>query len=143
MFIDRTQFAYATGRLRVLETRLMSGNELERMLATPTPKEAFHVLHDLDYGQYITDDVAPQNFQVVLWNELFAVKTLLKKISPYEWFLNIVWNYYDAHNIKVLLKAKHAGKSKAEINHLLIPLGEIPPDRLIDHIFEGDKKTSL
>mgnify|MGYP001616733044 CR=1 FL=1 len=143
MFIDRTKFTYLSGRIRVLEMRLLNANQVERMIGAPNAHDAFHTLHELDFAPHISAEVKPADFQDVLWKGMLGIKEFVEKQIAYAWFLNIFWHVYDVHNIKVLLKAKHSEKSFEDVEALLVPLGAIKLDALRAFIMEGHAKTSF
>ncbi|MBU1992876.1 MAG: V-type ATP synthase subunit C [Patescibacteria group bacterium] len=130
-------FAHAVARVRVLETKLLNENEMERMLLAKSPQDAYKIFNELDYSTHIgdIDDVA--SFQEVINAGLKSTKELLVKIVPHKWVFDILWLRYDFHNIKTLLKAKLSGKEYDEIAGYLMPLGAIEIDRLKAFVFDG------
>ena len=123
--MDYSKFAYLTGRIRALETTLLSENEVERMVDSKSAKDAFRVLNELTYADFLGDINKIEEFQKVIDAGLQETKTLIRKLSPYKWFLNILWYRYDIHNIKTLLKAKIMGKSFENVESILIGMGNI------------------
>ena len=132
-------FAYITGLIRTLETRLIDQNELDRMVDARNFQDAYRVLNELDYSKFLDEAKTPMEFQKVLEADLFDTKKLLTSRCPHSWFLNIFWYRYDTHNVKTLLKAKLMGKTAESVEHLLIRLGNIPFQILIGYIFNEER----
>ena len=52
---EKTDYAYAVGRIRVLETRLLSRGMVERMLEATDVDELFRILSDTAYGGLLSE----------------------------------------------------------------------------------------
>ena len=139
--VPADNFAYSVGRIRSLESNLLSADEVERMVDAPDAKEAYRILNELDYASHVGED--PENFQEVINAGLIDVKELLCKICPHKEILNLLWYRYDFHNIKTLLKGKLYGKGLDEVEEYLMNLGLIETDRLKDYIYEGNKDAGF
>lgn len=143
MTYNHTNFAYAVGRIRVLETTLLHQNEVERMLGAKDAQEAYRVLNDLDYANHVGDVDNVENFQEVINAGLREVKSLLEKITPDQRILKILWYRYDFHNIRTLIRAKINPMPEQELeDNYLMNLGAYSPHLLQKFIFEdkyGDK----
>lgn len=137
--MNSAEFAYITGLIRTLETKLLNQNELERMVDAKSFQDAYRVLNELDYSKYLDDIKSPTEFQIILNKDLEATKKLLLKTTPYSWFLNIFWYYYDIHNIKTALKAKLTNKTFEDIKKLLLQLGNISHVDIEKYIYNGEK----
>ncbi|MEG2288515.1 MAG: V-type ATP synthase subunit C [Clostridium sp.] len=121
--MDRMDFTHAVARLRVIETRLLDKNRIERLLDSETPEDVFKVLQETVYGMLINNIDSAYNYEKVLKEELVNVYTDLYKISPTKEVIDIMSLRYDYHNIKVLMKAKAMG---IDLSNILIPIGTIP-----------------
>jgi V/A-type H+-transporting ATPase subunit C len=136
--IHKSEFAYITGLIRILETRLLNQNELERMIDAKTFQDAYRVMNELDYSKYLDLAKTPGEFQVILDADLKATHELLTKKSPYPWILDIFWYRYDIHNLKTIIKAKVLEKDLETIRPLLMPLGSINIDHMMTYV-RGEK----
>lgn len=143
MAYDNTKYAYAIGRIRVLETRLLSQAGIDRMLGAKDAKEAFKILHDLDYASHSTDIDDVKDFEQVLNIGLREVKELLDGMAPYPEVMAVLWLRYDIHNIKTLLRAKYQELSEEAIESNVIPLGSISHNLIQKYIFEGEYKDKI
>jgi len=123
MPVNETIYAYAVGRIRVLETRLLDKNKLDRMVESPSTDEAFKVLSETEYAPMIAELDNVHDFEKILQAELEEVYSLMQKINPQVHFTDLIALKYDFHNLKVLLKAKYLAEPGDE---LLFPVGTFP-----------------
>lgn len=128
--VNKYDFAYAVGVIRVLETFILHENEVERMVLAHNARDAFRILNELDYADNKAGIDNPVDFQKVLDEGLLDIKTRLDKICPDKRILRILWYWHDFHNIKVMVKGKLSGKPYDEIEKLLSPMGAIPVESL-------------
>ncbi|MBU1178064.1 V-type ATPase subunit [Patescibacteria group bacterium] len=137
--MTKSQYLYATGRIRSLETKLLSTSDMERMIDAKDATMAFKVFNDLSYADELADIEKPEEYQAVLNHDLQQVKDVLKQITPDSRVMDLLFSRYDYHNIKLFLKARILEKdlSKYESN-----LGNIDPERLRDYIIK-DTKTAI
>jgi V/A-type H+-transporting ATPase subunit C len=127
MPVNETIFAYAVGRIRALETRLLDKGKLERMVEAASGDEALKVLAETDYAGLVAELASVHDFEKILQEEIKRVFSLVKKISPQPYLTDLMGLKYDVHNLKVLLKAKYL----EETNHdILFPVGTIQIDKL-------------
>ena len=127
MPVSETIYAYAVGRIRVLETRLLDKSKLERMVEASTADEALKVLAETDYANMVTELDSVHDFEDILQEEIQRTYLLVRKINPEAHFTDLISLKYDFHNLKVLLKAKYLEENA---DTLLIPVGTIPIDKL-------------
>ena len=134
--MDNTTFAQSVAWIRVLETKLLSENELERMVLAKDAEDAYKILNETDYSTYIGDDV--YNFQDVINAGLKESKELVEKIVPYKDVFNILWFRYDFHNMKVMLKAKNSGKNFEDVALYCYKFGAVDSDRIKKFVIDGE-----
>jgi len=137
--MDNTAFAQSVAWIRVLETKLLSENELERMVLAKDAKDAYKILNETDYSTHVGDIEKVENFQEVINAGLKESKELIEKIAPNKWIFNILWFRYDFHNMKVLLKAKNSGKTFEDVKDYFYDFGAIDLDRLKRFILDGEE----
>jgi V/A-type H+-transporting ATPase subunit C len=136
--MDKTSFAQSVAWIRVLETKLLSENELERMVLAKDAKDAYKILNETDYSNHVGDIENVESFQEVINAGLRDSKATVEKIVPYKHIFNILWFRYDFHNMKVLLKAKNSGKSFEDVVDYTYDFGAVELDRFKKYILEGD-----
>jgi len=133
---EKVDYAYAVGRIRVLETRLLSRGMVERMLEAADVNELYRILSDTAYGALLSETTVygwllrtEEIRTIALFDEL-CVDPILSELIHYR---------YDFHNLKVLMKAYVA---KADFGHLLSPNGNFDLS-LLRGAFEEEKFGAL
>lgn len=120
--------AYAVGRIRVLEGRLLDRDRLRRLL-DGSVAEAVKLLAEAGYGGGEGD------YETMLARELDEACALVRSISPEPRVTDAFLIRYDYHNLKVLLKTR---SRQREAEGLLLPCGALPLDALRRAAWEGD-----
>lgn len=128
-----TGYAFAVGRVRVLETRLLDKSKLERMIEAASIEEALKVLAETEYAGALTGMATVYDFEQMLHAEMAGTLSLLQQSSPRPDLIKIMSLRYDLHNLKVLFKARFM-ESKAE---LFLPPGTLSLDKLQGMVEEG------
>ncbi|MBU0668330.1 V-type ATPase subunit [Patescibacteria group bacterium] len=139
--VSTYDFAYSVGVVRALETMLLNENEVERMVLAKDAADAFRILNEFDYADNKAGIDSPSEFQHVISEGLMDIKKHLEAITPDKRVLNILWHYYDFHNMKTLVKAKVSKKTFEEVQTLLSNMGAIPVDALKAFIMEEDMRA--
>ena len=128
-----SRYAYAAGRIRALETRLLERHRLERMLDSESADSALRSLQDTDYGAQMADVKSAGDYEKMLESERKAVYELFRRLCLDEDAVSIYFSRFDFHNIRVLAKMK---VSRRESDGLLSDYGEFDPRELRDHFEE-------
>lgn len=126
MSFTNANYAYAVGRVRVLETCLLDKSKLERMIEAVSVEETLKVLAETGYAGAVAEMATIHDFERMLHSELARALNLLQRSSPRPDLFKMMALRYDVHNVKVLFKAKFMD-IKAEF---LLPLGTVPLDKL-------------
>ncbi len=132
-----TDYAYIVGRLRAIETRLLTPNLMERMIDASSAEDAFRTLNDLTFISGSIGDYAVSEFQKVLTASIKKMLWLLAKMAPYPEVAKCFWLKYDFHNLKVALKARLVEHGYADIKHALIDLGSFSAEVWEHFVLEG------
>ncbi len=136
MVIDLAPYAYVNARIRSKEAKLLDDAKLNELIESGSLEELVGLLEDTDYGQYIVDvmnelkdPIAVEKAFDMYLADLYG---LIYRISPdsAKKILKVFAKKFDIKNIKTLLRAKFAGLSAEETYALLIPLGNIPVEKL-------------
>lgn len=123
--IKDTDYLYLSTKIRAMETHLLAGERMERMLEAATVEDAAKVLAECGYPELSTvtvdtvDEVLAQARE-----QLFAE---LSGLAPNEAMLDVFKVKYDYHNVKSLLKSEALGLDPAR---LLVDTGRVPPAML-------------
>lgn len=76
-----TKYAYAVGRIRAIEQRMLSRAALERMIEADSAEDAFRILREANYG-FSAGESTALSYEQVLNEELVKVYNLLMEIAP-------------------------------------------------------------
>lgn len=133
-FKEDTRYAYAVGRVRALETRLLARHDFERMVDARDPEEALKVLSETAYAPAVSRFGEPHQYEELLRSQLRETLELVSPLFVDQRLIEFFQVRYDYHNVKVLLKAKHSGR---DLDAALIDLGTVGIERLRRVVSEG------
>lgn len=133
-FYDNTKYTFVVALIRALESRMLTSGNLERMIDAKDGQEAYRVLNDFDYAEFLGESEKPENFQTVINAGLIETKETIMRYTPYPEIMDIMWLHFDFHNLKVLTKAYLQGKelNNPAIESILMPLGKYTFSELIE-----------
>lgn len=100
--MPQSSYQYAVGRIKALETHMLDGNKL-RKLAAAEPEDFFKVLQETGYG---SGALADENLEEMVKKELKEARRLVWEITPEPEITSLFLLHIDAHNLKVLFKAR-------------------------------------
>lgn len=129
--MDKMNFTQAVARLRVLEKRLLNKLKIERMIDSTSPEDVLKILQETEYANLMVNVKRPEDYNILLKEELNRVYSLMYKVSPDPVIVDIMSLKYDYHNIKVLLKARALDK---DFSSMLIPVGTVDIEKLKSYI---------
>ncbi|CAB3287158.1 V-type ATP synthase subunit C [Methanocaldococcus lauensis] len=136
MVIDLAPYAYVNARIRSKEAKLLDNTKLNELIESGSLEEMIGILEDTDYGQYISEVLNelkdPIAVEKALDMYLADLYNLIFNISPESAknILKVFSKKFDIKNIKTLIRAKYYGLNAEETYSLLIPLGNIPIEKL-------------
>ncbi|MGH4139813.1 V-type ATP synthase subunit C [Clostridium sp.] len=125
--MDNMKFTQAVARLRVLETRLLNKVKIDRMIDSTSAEEVLKILQETEYASLMGIVKRPEDYNLLLKEELNRVYALMYSISPDPAIIDIMSLKYDYHNIKVMLKGRALDK---DFFHMLIPVGTVGIEKL-------------
>lgn len=122
-----SNFAYAIGRIRAIEKRLIDKGKFDRMIDSKTPEEALKTIAEAGYSETssILDNV--REYESILKLEGKRLYALLKDITSDSEVFDIFLLKNDYHNIKVILKSEFL---EIEIDDNLLTWGTIPIEQI-------------
>lgn len=134
---DNSEYAYETGVIRALETRLLDQTHFSRMIEAKSFQDAFLILHDTTYGKNIKenkdyDEVLENEFKSVL--EFFDISCRDKYIKEY------YKSGFDIHNLKMFIKAKISNNNLK--NSMLSEYGMHPAEIYVESM-ENDNLSNV
>ncbi len=135
--IKEEGYAYATARIRVRESKLLSLSRLERLFDITDSADAIKLLAEAGYsgenpnsGKEDTEDV-----EKLLSLELKKAYDFIEEIIPDPLVINLFKKRYDYLNAKFILKAEFL---KIDVKETLSGMGTIEPPKLLKLM--ADKK---
>jgi V/A-type H+-transporting ATPase subunit C len=137
---DDVGYAYAVGRIRALETRLLTGERVNRMAEADSIDELLRLLGDTQYAECLSKLSSPWEYEVILEDELREVVKLVVELSRDQALTDIFRLRYDFHNLKVALKEEYGTQA---LDSAYIPLGTIPVERLMDAVRKEEGVADL
>jgi len=120
----RFAYAYAIGRIRVIEKKLLDKGKLDRMIDSKSPDEALKVIVESGYVESSTLAGNAGEYENLLREEEKRLYGLLREVTSDDELFNIFLLKNDYHNIKVLLKSEFLA---IEANDNLLVSGTMPP----------------
>ncbi|GAA3014922.1 V-type ATP synthase subunit C [Tetragenococcus solitarius] len=117
------QFSTANVRIRTYESRLLTQNTFDRMLAASEPEEVYAILQETPYGDFIEDDDEVRNFESVLIAEKKRTFDLVYNVTPVKSIVDLMALQYDYQNLKILVKQAY---TQEDFSDFLVPMGTLP-----------------
>jgi V/A-type H+-transporting ATPase subunit C len=114
---DDTRYAYAVARVRGMETRLLSRQQVERVLSE-SPSGALRSLADTAYQDALADVGRPEDIESGLSRALSDILTTISAISPEPDLIDLFRMRWDFRNLKSILKASVLKLESDEIGTL-------------------------
>jgi len=127
---ENVNYGYASGRLRVMETRLLNRNSVMRLLEADSAQETMRMISEGDYANVFSGIQNIIDFDAGLKLEQERVYNLMDELSQDPEMTLIFRAKWDFHNLKVLLKASYLTDSKSSFDEALSGLGKIPIENL-------------
>lgn len=128
---NKTDYLYATARIRSLEQGLLTRERMEAMLGARSTEDALKVLAECGYGELSVG--APADIEAALAARRLEVYQLAENLAADKELLNVLRIKYDFHNIKALVKGEEARTAS-----LLIDAGTVPAEELKRILREGE-----
>lgn len=113
---------FASMRIRMFEKRLMTGEQLDRMIKAPTLEAAFNVLRETRYSDLMQKVNRPEDFSQGLSHILAYEAREVAALTQDEDVKRFLFLRYDYHNIKVLIKST---TDPERYDDLLFPYGTL------------------
>ena len=133
-FSQDTKYAYSVGRVRGMEVRLMTSQQIERLIETETANEFINELNETGYKKYIQFLSPDSDFEIIL---LTILKDFMKELGNLCSDKDIFYALslpFDIHNLKLILKRYLAGENFKDNNY--ISLGNYPVELFEDLLKE-------
>jgi len=130
---------YAFGRVRVLETALMTADKRNSLLDAADAEAMLTSLLDMGYGAGLRVE-HPHEYEFLINNDLKVAYKLVKELFSDQLISDLFFLHIDYQNIKVLLKCKLLNK---EPDESLAHFGTISIDTLKEAVFDSKLDENL
>ncbi|MBI4744894.1 MAG: V-type ATP synthase subunit C [Actinobacteria bacterium] len=134
-FKDPIEYGFAVGRVKVLESQLLSHQRVERLMGSKDISEALKILSETSYGQFFENIVSSTDIDRALENFLSDAYSFLKESCSNKNIIRFFLLRYDFYNLKVLIKIKYFN---GDIKSLLSSLGDLDIERAERLIVKGE-----
>ncbi|GMA46182.1 V-type ATP synthase subunit C [Tetragenococcus muriaticus PMC-11-5] len=121
--MDDIQFSSANVRIRTYESRLLTKNTFDRMMAAEEAEDSYSILQETTYGDFIEDEDEVRDFEQVLIAEKKRTFDLVYNITPVKSIVDLMALQYDYQNLKVLVKQEY---TQEDFSEFLVPMGSLP-----------------
>ncbi|MBW2057412.1 MAG: V-type ATP synthase subunit C [Deltaproteobacteria bacterium] len=132
---DDVRYAYAVGVIRVLETRSLSRERIERAAEASSPQDVLRILAETPYSEYLSGLAGPEQYESFLEKEQGKVLNLLQELTKDPVLTDLFFYRFDFHNLKVALKERFGGE---ELEPAYLSLGRVPVPAIKTAIEEED-----
>jgi V/A-type H+-transporting ATPase subunit C len=134
--MPQPSYEYGVARVRVLETRLLTRERIERMVDAESFEDALKVLSETSYAPLVAELSSPYEYDELLSKEMKRVRDFIDEISPDPAITDLFFLKYDFHNLKVLLKHRYLSGQDDELP--LAQMGTIPVEGLRKAVEDPD-----
>lgn len=131
--IKDADYLYLSTKIRAMESRLLEGERMDRMLEAATVEDAAKVLAECGYPDMpvVTVDTVDE----VLAQAREALFAEMSDLAPNEEMLDVFKVKYDYHNAKALLKSEALGLNPSR---LLVDTGRVSPEVLEEAVKKSE-----
>ena len=117
------RYAYAVGVIRVLETRSLSRERIERAAVAATAEEVLRILAETSYSEYLSALKSADDYESFLEKEHEKTLAFVQNLTKDPLLTNLFLYRYDFHNLKVAAKERFGER---DLGAAYIPFGLIP-----------------
>lgn len=135
--MKRSDFIQGVTRTKVIETRLLSQDKINRMIESPDISDGLRLLSETEYSSSFSGITNPAAYEKVLSSELIRVYEIMREISPDPIVVDLLALKYDYHNLKVMIKEKLVDK---DLDYLYMSVSVVPPEFMKRAYLTGDYK---
>lgn len=122
--MNRSDFIHGVTRTKVIETRLLSQDKINRMIESSNIEDTLKLLNETEYSDSFKGVSASADYEKILSNELIRIYDLMRDVSADPIVVDLLALKYDYHNLKVMVKEKLYDK---DLSDLYISVSVIEP----------------
>ncbi len=124
---------YAVARVKVLESKMINKDQLNRMIEAVSAESAFKTLIDAGYGGAGAEK--PWEFEKMIASEMNDVRALVSSITPNEALSDVFIMKYDYQNAKAFLKMR---MTSMDVQDAVSGAGKLDEEELKEMVYEQD-----
>lgn len=113
--MNRSDFIQGVTRTKVIETRLLSQDKINRMIESNDVEEALRLLNESEYSDSFKGVLVSADYEKILSNELIRIYDLMRDVSADPVVVDLLALKYDYHNMKVMVKEKIYKKDLSDL----------------------------
>ena len=125
--MKRSDFVHGVTQIKVIETRLLTKETIDRMIEAEDLDQALKLLSETEYSKSFKGDLGGKNYENILSRELLRIYDLTRDVSADQTVVDLLALKYDYHNLKVMVKEKIIGK---DFDYLYVSVGSLPLEEL-------------
>lgn len=125
--MDSLKFSGINTVIRVYETRLLTKDVFNSMIAAENYNEAVDVLSSTEYSKYFEEAKNKEDFYSILDTVLKEIYREFYKLTPEKGIVDFIALKYDYHNLKVILTERFLEK---DLSFAQVKLGSINKDKI-------------
>jgi V/A-type H+-transporting ATPase subunit C len=129
------RYAYAVGVVRVLETRTLSRDRIDRAADASSVEEVLRILGETTYSEYLSDLKTPADYESFLDREHQKTLDLLETLTEDPTLTDLLLYRFDYHNLKVALKERFGEENLATA---YVPFGRVSVTAIKAAVMEED-----
>lgn len=137
---DDVRYAYAVGRIRAMEAKLLTEERIDRMAGAGSIDDLMRFLGETQYADAFSRPGSPWKYEAILENEMGKVLKTVLELSRDPALTGLFQLLYDFHNLKVALKENYGAEP---LDPAYIALGTIPIERLKESVREEGRIADI
>ena len=130
--IKPTEYAFPCSIIRANEKKILSKNDITKVLEVRTVQQAMGVLSEFDYGDG-RELENPRDFEKDLKKALKEAYELVFSVTPSKEEVELFLYQNDYHNLKVIIKSEALNLNP---EGMLVETGSIPKEKLLEMMRE-------
>ena len=138
-----SKFLFLSGQIRAMEEKLLTSSQIDRLISATDSQSAFRILTELQYSEYLDEEIKPKDFLRIIYRGLRETKALIVRGTNDHQAFEFLWKEIDLNNLKRALKLKLVeGQSKIikfREKYGFSELGRFTKEDIEKCVFENEK----
>jgi V/A-type H+-transporting ATPase subunit C len=137
---DDVRYAYAVGRIRAMETKLLTEERIDRMADAGGIDDLMRLLGETQYADSFSRPGSARKYEAILENEMGKILKIVLELSKDPALTGLFQLLHDFHNLKVALKENYGTEL---LDSAYITLGIIPIERLRESVRKDERIADI